>query len=227
MIIGRGSRTAGRWIAKGAFDVKVANLNIVLCVFVGLFYSADIWASDLGPGIPIEGIVVDRDSREPIYWAQVTIDPGKREQKSGTLTGEDGRFSVTGLSEGSFVVLIEAGGFHPETRSLSETIGSKVSMEVALEKCEADESCAAIRGTVFEDRSGEPVRWANVIVLGTQRGALGWSQDGRFLVAGLEPGYYDIKIMRMGYKTVGLKVEATQSHSAPAVVRVRRTYVSH
>ncbi len=58
-----------------------------------------------------------------------------------------------------------------------------------------------IDGRIIDAKTNQPLGYANVVVVGTTRGAMSLD-DGRFNVAGIPVGTYTVKAMMMGYKTV-------------------------
>lgn len=61
------------------------------------------------------------------------------------------------------------------------------------------QQASAINGRVLDAVSGGPVNAAQVLVVGTTRGAT-TANDGRFRIAGLRPGSYQLRVVRIGYK---------------------------
>jgi hypothetical protein len=69
-----------------------------------------------------------------------------------------------------------------------------------------------INGRVVDAKTNQPLGYANVVIVGTSRGAMSLD-DGRFTLPGVPAGTYTVKVMMMGYKTVersGVVVNAGQ-----------------
>src|SRR4029079_3096665 len=60
---------------------------------------------------------------------------------------------------------------------------------------------AAINGRVLDAVSGSPINGAQVLIVGTTRGAAA-GNDGRFRIAGVRAGTYQLRVARIGYKAV-------------------------
>lgn len=57
----------------------------------------------------------------------------------------------------------------------------------------------SIKGVVLDVYSGDPLPFANVVLVGTQRGAAA-DQNGEFVIAGVPPGEYQVKATFIGYE---------------------------
>jgi hypothetical protein len=67
-----------------------------------------------------------------------------------------------------------------------------------------------IAGKVTDAKSGEPLAFANVVVVGTKMGAMTLN-DGTYTVTGVPVGTYTVKAMMMGYTAIekpGVRVDA-------------------
>ena len=62
-----------------------------------------------------------------------------------------------------------------------------------------------ISGFVRDADTGEPLRYANVVLVGTGLGAAS-STDGFFVIIGIPPGDYTLKMMMIGYQLVEIPV---------------------
>ena len=56
-----------------------------------------------------------------------------------------------------------------------------------------------ITGTVVDKATGEPLKFANIVIIGTSMGAMALG-DGTFLVLNVAPGAYDVQASYVGYK---------------------------
>ena len=59
---------------------------------------------------------------------------------------------------------------------------------------------AEVRGRITDANNNEAVPFANIIVVGTNKGTIS-NTDGSFQISGLEPGYIQLKVSFIGYKT--------------------------
>ena len=56
-----------------------------------------------------------------------------------------------------------------------------------------------IAGTVVDKATGEPLKFANVVIIGTSMGAMAVA-DGSFLIINVAPGTYDVQASYIGYR---------------------------
>lgn len=60
-----------------------------------------------------------------------------------------------------------------------------------------------IRGKIIDKKTKQPLGFANIVIVGTSKGAMSLD-SGDFTIGGVPAGTYQIKAMMMGYKTVEL-----------------------
>lgn len=63
----------------------------------------------------------------------------------------------------------------------------------------AQESTGTIVGQITDAATGEPVPYAQVVVLNTPRGAMA-IEDGSFIIKGIPSGTHEVKVMMMGFQ---------------------------
>jgi len=75
---------------------------------------------------------------------------------------------------------------------------------------------ATIKGTLSNAINNEPIGFANVLVLGTEKGTT-TDVDGNFEITGLEPGLYDVRVTYIGFdEKTAYEVQVT--NAKPAIV---------
>jgi hypothetical protein len=57
-----------------------------------------------------------------------------------------------------------------------------------------------IEGRVYNSKNNEPVPFASIVIWGTTIGSVS-DLDGRFLFTGIDPGYIELRVSSIGYKT--------------------------
>ena len=172
----------------------------------------------LEPGGAFTGLVVGPDG-EPFPSALVyAIPPGtggviRADMVQSTETGPDGRFHLPGLPLAELDVGVAAKGMLPDI-SGPYRVQEKSTVEVNEIALEAG---ASISGTVLTP-GGEPIpgaivrAWRKVeikefVLFGRPEiehagGLASVGQDGRFSIAELSPGKYDMVVDAVGYRTV-------------------------
>ena len=102
-------------------------ISAVLGLSLSLMGAAGTAAAQAGT---IAGTVTDRGSGQPVSGAQIAIEGTTR----GTVTQENGRFSIPGVSPGTYAVTIRRVGYIPATRrGIVVTAGATATVDEALE----------------------------------------------------------------------------------------------
>ncbi len=179
----------------------------------------------LKPAARVEGRVVDRAAR-PVAGAQVVLAPAEAAGDvvrisfsfggTGRLgpratTRADGSFRIAGIDpEPPYDLKVAARGFAPGTREIGALNPAEPLTGVVVELAEG----IAATGVVV-DGAGRPVPGADVVFRPSPKAAGGMMRiggppappagtaasdsEGRFAVADLEPGAYDVGATRAGY----------------------------
>ena len=74
----------------------------------------------------------------------------------------------------------------------------------------------SITGRVFDKKSGHALAFATVSLVGQPKGGL-TDSEGQFVIAGLAPGTYELKVQFLGYRPDG-RTGVTVAPGRPAVV---------
>lgn len=84
-------------------------------------------------------------------------------------------------------------------------------------------SAGVIKGKVINIASKQPVPFATVVVLGTQKGAT-TAEDGTFTIDGLQPGSYQVRVSAVGFATITLSdVVVTNTKPAELAIQIEET----
>lgn len=189
----------------------------------------------LEPGLTVTGRLVD-ERGQPVAAANVHVSPVSK-KNDGALrrplwSDGRGRFSIGGLSPEPYTLLVRASGFLEFAQEIDPTTADLGDFTL--------ERGLSITGTVV-DEDGEPVEGAHWIKR-ESNGFSGWGSsrgpnqrptdsEGRFEISGLEPGFYQIQIVREGYAPAnspavelvdrnleGLEIRLTRGHTVTGEV---------
>ncbi len=94
---------------------------VILCFNISLL---TVWAQGV-----IEGTVVSQRTGRPIPGATVMLKNAQR----GAITQPDGRFRITGVPSGQYLLTVRSLGYHPYHRSLQLKAGDTLRLHIALQ----------------------------------------------------------------------------------------------
>ena len=94
--------------------------------------------------------------------------------------------------------------------ALCVTVGA---MLVWIASTARAQEAGTITGRVIDATSNAPVPSAQIQVVGTTRGAV-TGDDGRFRIAGIRPGDYQLRVLRLGYQASARSVQVTAGGTA-------------
>jgi protocatechuate 3,4-dioxygenase beta subunit len=182
----------------------------------------------LPEGVTLEGVVVDPQDR-PIEGAWVSIMTATMRRggsEEGVESGADGRFSVTGLRPGTFMLSASREGY-VRNRMTGVKVPSEEPVRVVLEPGvklsgrvvdEAGRAVAEARVMVFEEGRG-PGR----MMPGRLTGSASSDAEGHFTVENQKPGQMTVKAQARGFITAESSVEVPPGRDVEGVRLVMRT----
>ena len=176
-----------------------------LLAFVALFAcvtalsAADISTGSLvlGGG-SIAGTITDSVTNEPIAGAKVMA--GCHGQNA--TTGEDGTYVIGGLAPGDYTVkAMKCGAYamkaYPEPVHVED--GPVTGIDIALAPMGGGSGEGSISGTVYDDKTHEPIAGAKVTAGSCMKYDM-TAEDGTYTITGLADGSYTVKAMKSGYQ---------------------------
>jgi GDSL-like Lipase/Acylhydrolase family/Carboxypeptidase regulatory-like domain len=165
--------------------------------------------ASLSPGASLAGTVTDKQTNAPVPGVQVSIEPTEEGgEPLTTTTGEDGSYSISGLSPGKYLVAFEPdeaqylGQYYDEAEDAGSANQVTVQAGASLEGVDAAlVESATISGEVSSANTGSPIDGAEVSVRSTEGGAIGMAttgEDGSYSVTGLPAGSYTVEFSAEG-----------------------------
>lgn len=152
----------------------------------------------------VSGKVVDT-AGDPVPNALVSIIPGLGGQIYASSTGSDGRFQLSNVPKGSWVLQLRASGYRSEVRDVNVS-DALPELEFTLSPAAA---AAALSGTVFLHGTDRPVPGARVL-LGNGVSTLA-DADGAFAFPDVPVGDYVVTVSRAGFEPVRLPAVRVRS----------------
>ena len=100
-------------------------------------------------------------------------------------------------------------------RRLFHSCAVVVAMLASIVSTVRAQEAGIISGRVVDATSSAPVASAQIQVVGTTRGAV-TGDDGRYRIAGMRPGQYQVRALRLGYQASSQSVDVTSGGTAEA-----------
>ena len=122
----------------------------------------------------------------------------------GAMSRRDGSYVVGHLPPGDYILRAAAMGYQ-DLRSEPFTIraGVVLSLDMTLRRLP---TTGVVTGKVTDDRTGDPIPAANVVILETDGTATPYGaftdESGAYVIVDIPHGRYDVKCLMMGYEPV-------------------------
>src|SRR5437868_14572789 len=100
-------------------------------------------------------------------------------------------------------------------RRLSHSCAAAVTLLIGILSTGRAQDAGIISGRVIDAASNAPVASAQVQVVGTTRGAV-TGDDGRYRIAAMRPGQYQVRALRLGYQASSQIVDVASGGTAEA-----------
>ncbi|MBX9399688.1 carboxypeptidase regulatory-like domain-containing protein [Lysobacter sp. BMK333-48F3] len=152
----------------------------------------------------IAGAVFDADSGLPVAQAQIALAGAA----NAGVSGADGGFVLENVAAGTYTVTVAHVGYADHVGQVVVEGGSTSQLGRILLRL-ADQT-AALRGTVSDSRSAQPLAGASVQLSGPLDTQTQTDAQGRYELIGLPAGQYTIQVGRSGYQSL------SQSAQLPA-----------
>lgn len=147
----------------------------------------------------VSGTVRLREGAQGVAGAVITLIDVRGTVAATTVTGPDGAYEISDVSEGTYTVAVAAGDFQPVATAITVALGAQVRHDVELAG-----RCRLI-GTVRAASSGRPVEDALVTLVDGQGGVVGTQitgADGLYDFDDLPEG--DYIVTASGYAPVAI-----------------------
>src|SRR5512141_159298 len=91
---------------------------------------------------------------------------------------------------------------------------ASIAFVMAIAPTQAAGQQGSITGRVVDASSRNPIARAQVSLVGTTRG-VATAEDGRFQITNLQPGVYQVRVLRIGYQSSTQSVTVGAGAAAP------------
>jgi len=163
-----------------------------------------VWYASQPPIGEVKGIVTDQSTGQPVALATVQL---VEDATASTSSGADGSFSLSGLSSGTYTLLVTKPGYQINTIPIQITVGQV--LDVGAIAIVPSSTTSNLSG-VIRNSSGSPLQ--NVVVTVDTRTAL-TDATGVYQITGLSPGNRTVTATLPGYQTVTAMVNFVAGNS--------------
>lgn len=192
-----------------------------------------ILSTQIGATQSIQGIVFDKETGEPLPFANVILFEDSI-QRGGVTTSLDGEYSFEGIAPGTYNIEAVYVGYPNHRISAVKVVKDNVKVDIRMEENEngvdlseigvirnlniklfrsdGTPNYVTIYGKVFDEKTEEGLPFANVILLqkGVQIAGTTTNHEGNYIFGKIEQGEYGVEVVYVGYPNVritGILVE--------------------
>ncbi len=174
-------------------------------LFFFFFFLFAIVSETLQSQTTVRGIVVDQTTENQLPSTSISL----RNTKHQTLAGPDGKFEITNILPGTYVLEVVhvryKRRYHIFSVDKEPLLRFRIEMEpldetTILPTSVGSTASTSIRGRIIDQDSRTPVALVNVIVKNTRFGAA-TDSAGRYEIPGLPPDLYVLEFRHVAYKT--------------------------
>jgi|GEM_PF-4538989 len=163
-------------------------------------------SSPAADDILLSGRVLDAETGNPLSTALVTLTGASDREQA---VNSDGRFSLRGLTAGSYKISLAAGGYTALTMNTLLQVGARtdlgdLSLNIQTTDPDTGEAVTTgtVRGVVSDARTGMPIAGAVVSEL-TQGQTTVTAADGSYQLSALQAGTIQLTVSANGYSSAG------------------------
>ncbi len=182
-----------KWKNSGSYLSMVSVLIALTVVFMIAGCSGSSDSGGSGSAVTLSGTVIDAASQSPVNSATVTMD-----SKTATTT-EDGTYTLSNLSSGTFTLTVTASGYENYEASITLVEGTN---KKNIELTAASTPKGKLTGIITYD--GTPLEGVTVN-LGNE-GSTVTGTDGVYSFNDLTYGTYPLTLSKTGYAGVSVQV---------------------
>jgi hypothetical protein len=166
--------------------------------------------------LTIAGVVYDRATGAPIPGARIVV--GGAEVV--LTTGDDGRFTIEGLRQGTYRVAVGAVGYRSVQGDLRMVRSGELNFPMdALTGPAAGGRPSRIVGHVLEMESGRPLEGAEITLRGRAPKQVS-DGEGHFQIGGLTPGPHTLSVRYLGRAPAESQVEVPPEATLDVEIRL-------
>ncbi|NLP10691.1 T9SS type A sorting domain-containing protein [bacterium] len=167
----------------------------------------------LGTGAAVQGQVTDAENGQPIAGAAIEVQSVHGRVRTRGLTDEEGRYLISGLPPGAYLVSAAVAGYHLQwydsvavRREAKQILlaSSQVADDINFKLGKIEPLSVSLSGLVIDDSTKLPLPGAHILAMpvssrGRIRRAI-TGEDGVYVLRGLPPAKYLLLIHAARYK---------------------------